>query len=171
MSKLRGQDVMLVTHLLNQSAGWSFQSLADSVGMSASQCHSAIGRLIDVRLVDRVRRVPVRSNLLEFLRHGAKYMFPVAFGPEGSGVPTAHSAPVWRGRLLSPGGGDFVWAHPQGSLVGTTVPPLYKSVPLVAMQDENTYAILAVVDSIRLGKAREIREAEELLERLVYGRD
>ena len=170
MSKLRGQDVLLVAQLLNHPAPWSYQSLGASIGISASQCHAAFQRLADAKVVDRDRRTPIRSNLLEFLRHGVKYMFPVTPGREAVGVPTAHSAPIWKNRLVTPSGKDLVWEHHEGPAHGGTIKPLYKTVPSVAMRYPDTYSILGIIDSIRLGRARETREAEQMLEGLIYGR-
>ena len=63
-----------------------------------------------------------------------------------------------------------MWEHPRGRAKGSKIVPLYKSVPDLSMKDKWLYAILAVVDSIRLGRPRERNEASSVLKDLVYGK-
>jgi len=170
MSYLHRQDVLLAVRLLNYNSKWTYESLGASIGMSASQCHSAFGRLICSALVDAHQKVPIKSNVLELLQHGVKYLFPAEPGLVVKGVPTAHSAPIWKDRLIAPPTMKFVWEHPRGRAKGSKIVPLYKSVPDLSLNDKWIYAILAVVDSIRLGKPRERNEASSILEDLVYGK-
>jgi len=170
MSHLHRQDVLLAVRLLDYESGWTYKSLGASIGMSASQCHLAFGRLIRATLVDAHQKVPIKSNVLELLQHGVKYLFPVEPGEVVKGVPTAHSAPIWKDRLIAPPEMKFVWEHPRGRAKGSKIVPLYKSVPDLSMKDKWLYAILAVVDSIRLGRPRERNEASSVLKDLVYGK-
>jgi hypothetical protein len=48
-----------------------------------------------------------------------------------------------------------VWPHAQGKVRGYGLKPLYKSVPLAAERDPELYELLALVDAIRDGRARE----------------
>lgn len=168
MQQLLPQDVLLAVRLLNAPQSWSFESAGALVGISASQCHAAFGRLCRAELVEKKLRMPIRGNLLEFLIHGVKYAFPVELGPSVTGIPTAHSAPIWKGRIIAPKKSDLVWEHPTGKSEGTSVEPLYKTVPIVSLQHQKTYGILALLDSLRVGKAREHKEAATLLTELIY---
>jgi hypothetical protein len=47
---------------------------------------------------------------------------------------------------------------------GESFGPLYKSAPKAARQDAQLYELLALVDAIRAGRARERRLAAEMLE-------
>ncbi|WP_207388006.1 hypothetical protein [Hylemonella gracilis] len=112
---------------------------------------------------------PVRPhphNLAEFAVHGAKYAFPAVQLPLAVGVPTSHSAPAFAG-VFAPGGTDFVWPHPNGSVRGVGVEPLHPSVPYAAMQDAKLYDMLALFDALRVGKARERGMALERLQALI----
>ena len=170
MSHLHRQDVLLAVRLLNYESRWTYESLGASIGLSASQCHSAFGRLILAALVDSHQKLPIKTNVLELLQHGVKYLFPAKPGVVVKCVPTAHSAPVWKDRLIAPPEMKFVWEHPKGRVKGSKIVPLYKSVPDLSLKDEWIYTILAVVDSIRLGKPRERNEASSILKDLVYGK-
>ncbi len=112
---------------------------------------------------------PVRPhphNLAEFALHGAKYAFPAVQLPLAVGVPTSHSAPAFAG-VFAPGGTDFVWPHPNGSVRGVGVEPLHPAVPYAAMQDARLYEMLALFDALRAGKARERGMALERLQALI----
>ena len=112
---------------------------------------------------------PVRVHaqaLAEFTLHGAKYAFPGVRLPLAVGVPTSHSAPAFAG-VFAPGSTDFVWPHPNGTVRGIGVEPLHPSVPFAAMQDPKLYAMLAMFDALRVGKARERNMAMERLQALI----
>jgi hypothetical protein len=53
-----------------------------------------------------------------------------------------------------------VWPDPEGEIQGLAVKPLYSSAPRAAKKNEKLYALLAAVDALRIGRARE-REAAE----------
>ena len=98
--------------------------------------------------------IPHNRNLLEFLEHGIQYAFvPDTCGP-GRGMPTAHAAPPFNQEFseteLPP-----VWPDPDGDIRGLAFSPLYKSVPAAARADPDLYELLALVDCIRAGRARE----------------
>jgi hypothetical protein len=60
-----------------------------------------------------------------------------------------------------------VWPDPEGRVRGYALEPLYGSVPGAAKRDPSLYVLLALVDAIRCGRARERALAEkELLKRL-----
>ena len=48
-----------------------------------------------------------------------------------------------------------VWADPEGKVRGEALEPLYPSVPRAARADEALYELLALVDAVRAGRARE----------------
>jgi hypothetical protein len=61
-----------------------------------------------------------------------------------------------------------VWPDPDGKVQGAAVQPLYSSVPHAASRDPALYDLLALVDALRLGRARERALAEkELGKRLI----
>jgi hypothetical protein len=99
--------------------------------------------------------LPNRANLKEFLVHGAKYAFPVHRGGLVRGVPTAHAAPPLDQHFLESSDPPPVWPAAEGAMRGTEFSPLYKNVPQAALRDPKLYELLALVDAIRDGRARE----------------
>lgn len=146
---------------------FSVRALEESTGISKSEVSGALRRCMEVGLArpERGSGVP-RANtraLLGFVVHGLRYVFPARPGPLVRGIPTAHAAPVLADRLFSAGEHIHVWEDAHGKVQGQRVDPLYRSVPHAVRQDADLYAMLALVDSIRLGQERESALAGKLL--------
>ena len=172
--ELRPQDVVVALKLLADSPRvWTYASLAEDLAMSASQVFRSVARAEGARLLGSpvsspfVRApsatnrqyalpfLPSRVNLKEFLIHGVKYAFPAERGAMVRGIPTAHAAPPLNRHFAESGDPPPVWPDPQGTVRGTEFSPLYKNVPAAARKDEKLYELLALVDAIRDGRARE----------------
>lgn len=159
---LKGQDVVMLLHLIGDPDIGSTQRLADATGLSIATAHRALHRLADAGLYDvRRRRVP-EAAAEEFLVHAVKYLFPPVRGSETRGVAAAWAAPP----LLSAIAEDDlppVWPHPSGTRRGIALEPLHPAVPELAQGDDELGQRLALVDAIRAGDARIRRLAEEAL--------
>jgi len=74
---------------------WNYAWLGIQIGMSPSQLHSSVKRIIKSQLA--VKRgdavVPNLRNLEEFVVHGLKYVFVPEKGEITRGMPTAYAAP------------------------------------------------------------------------------
>lgn len=163
---LHPQDVLVALKLAVGGSGSSYAELGRELDLSASQAHAAVKRASVAGLLDAKTRKVNRRALLEFLEHGAKYVFPAKRGPVVRGLPTAHSASPLKEHLV---GHDapVVWPDPEGEVRGESLEPLHKSVPRAARRDPQLYASLVLVDGIRAGRARErnlaVRKLEEML--------
>ncbi len=147
---------------------FSMRALEDSTGISKSEVSGALKRCIEVGLAKLERKTYLpRANtkaLYEFIVYGLKYVFPARPGAIVRGIPTAHAAPVLAGKLLSAGEFICVWEDAHGKQQGQTVAPLFKTVPLAVRKDAELYAMLALVDAIRIGQEREAGVAKKMLE-------
>ena len=148
--------------LMGKPAGATTQEVADGVGLDLAVVHRAFRRLQTSQLILSDRRVQA-VHAEEFLVHGLRYVFPPEYGGASRGVPTAWAVSPLRERFASDGSLPPVWPHPQGAVRGIAVEPLHKAVPSAALADPALHARLAVVDALRLGDARQCREARELL--------
>lgn len=150
---------------------YSVRALADATGISKSQVNLAMQRCFEVGLLQKGRQAgPLRVNVKELrnlIVHAVRYMFPIKLGPITRGITTTLAAPLFEGKLLS--AGDFVpvWSDAHGKTKGQAVEPLFKSVSFAVKQDPDFYALLALVDSIRIGQARERKLAIEMLDELL----
>ena len=146
---------------------YSVRGLAASLGISKSEIAASLRRSMDVGLVRKERQSGLlRANgraLLGLLEHGIKYVFPARPGALGRGIPTAFAAPVLADELRSAGDSIYVWPYARGSRMGQTIAPLFTSVPVAVQSDPDLYAMLALVDAIRLGNPRERSLAIERL--------
>ncbi len=156
---LKSQDVFVLLKLVVIGPqSWSYAGLAVELRMSPSQLHGAVKRCVAAQLAVRKGEgiVPHFRNLEEFILHGLRYVFWPVRGDLTRGVPTAHAAPPLSQFLVE----SFsepppVWPDPQGEMRGIAFSPLYKMAPQAARADENLYEMLALVDAVRGGRARE----------------
>lgn len=142
------------------------KQLAAEIGISASEVSEALERCRIARLIDDSKQFVNTSALKEFLQHGIKYVFPVIPQAKLRGMPTAISAPPLNELIDS--STFYVWPDSKGDLRGEGINPLYRSVPLAARNDEVLYRLLALVDVLRIGRAREIALANEELNKIFY---
>lgn len=153
---------------------YSVRALEESTGISKSEVSGGLRRCQENGLLKAGRetgRPKVNTRgLYEFLAHGVRYVFPAKPGALVRGLPTAHAAPVLADRLLSAGEHIYVWEDAEGTQLGQCIEPLFRSVPMAARRDPELYALLALVDAIRLGQPREAGLARDLLEQHLRGK-
>ena len=143
--------------------------IANDLSLSPSEVHGAIGRLRASRLLHApgLKDRPNISALEEFLIHGLKYAFPAGHSDVTRGVPTSYAAEPLRSEIAMSNELPPVWPWPEGDTRGVGLEPLYKKVPQAALRDSELYQLLALVDAIRDGRARERKIAErDLVHRL-----
>jgi len=103
------------------------------------------------------------KSVEEFLICCVKYVFPPVHGGPTRGIPTGYAAPPLLHQIVQPGKPPPVWPYSEGPVRGFELTPLYKSVPAAALKDQRLYELLALLDAIRDGRARERRLAEKEL--------
>jgi len=162
---LKSQDIVILLKLAVQPLPykWSYNQLAYELRMSSSEVHAGVKRATHARLFDKNRKRPIRKALEEFLIHGVKYAFAPEIGPVTRGIPTAHATPSVMPDLFLPPDEIYVWPHPKGEHRGMALSPLYKTVPEMVAHDELLYQALGILDAIRVGRAREVKLAEDVL--------
>lgn len=162
-SGMRPQDIVVMLKISTLgSTPWRIIDLATSLAISQSEISESLNRNRIACLMDATKRGIHMAALAEFLLHGLKYVFPEQPGPIVRGMPTAHSAPPLSKRILA-SDEALVWPDPEGSARGQSILPLYGTVPKAARNDQKLYELLALVDAIRVGKARERQIAEDEL--------
>jgi hypothetical protein len=166
-SGMRPQDIVILLKIVALAdTPWRITDLATALDISQSEVSESLNRNRIAGLMDGSKRGVHKAALLEFLLYGLKYVFPEQPGPIVKGMPTAHSAPPLSKRVVA-SAEPFVWPDPEGNLRGQSIQPLYDTVPRAARIDPKLYELLALVDAVRVGKARERNFAEgELARRL-----
>jgi hypothetical protein len=167
---LKPQDILVALKLLRYGSHRpSFAEMARDLVMSPSEVHAAVKRAQAAGLLHgpELANRPIVSALEEFLIHGAKYAFPAVRGTPTRGIPTSYAAEPLN-RLIVPGDEPIpVWPHPKGESRGIALAPLCRSLPEAALRDPILYQVLALIDAIRDGRARERKLAEEELKKLL----
>jgi len=165
---MKAQDVVVALDLArDRDRSASYADRAKRLGMSASEVHAAVRRLVEARLLDPDSKGIRRKPFLDFLVHGVPFAFAVSPKELTRGLPTAWAAPPLSGRIAASEENPPVWPDPEGSVQGQAIRPLYRSVPKAAKSDPELYDLLALVDALRIGRVRERKLAsEELSERL-----
>lgn len=162
------QDVLVLAKLVSYGGRRpAMAQVAFDIGLSPSQVHASLKRLERSRLIAPSTNEPQLRAVEEFLLHGVKYAFPAQRGEATRGMATAYAAPPLNAVIEAGGDPPPVWPSAEGSVRGSTLEPLHKSVPGAAKRDSRLYEILALIDALRDGRARERRIAErELTARL-----
>lgn len=162
---LKPQDILVVLKLLTlEKQSWNYAWLGVQLGMSPSQLHASVQRVLKCQLAvkksDAV--VPHLRNLEEFIKHGLRYVFVPEKGEITRGIPTAHAAPPLVGYFQASNEVPPVWPDKDGSVRGEAFSPIYKLAPRAAKVDDELYELLAIIDAIRGGRARERKLAIEV---------
>jgi hypothetical protein len=158
------QDVVVLAKLVScGGARPGIAQLAADLLLSPSQVHASLKRLERARLADTHSGRPILRAVEEFLVHAVKYVFPAQRGELTRGLPTAYAAPPLNALVVGSGEQPPVWPDPEGEVRGVGFEPLCKSVPKAARKDPALYELLALVDALRDGRARERRIAEREL--------
>lgn len=160
---LRPQDlVVLLKVLMEEGKSWNQISLAHSLFISQSEISASLKRLAYARLLHQKGKEVSKQAFVDLIQYGVPYIFPQQPGAEVRGIPTAHSAEPLSHLIV--GGSDvYVWPYAKGRLRGQSILPLYPGVIQAVHLDSTLYEYLALMDAVRVGRARERNLALEIL--------
>jgi hypothetical protein len=166
---LRPLDIVVLLKLSLKNGRPPYLQLANELHLYPSEVYSSIKRarashfLQNPEVDDRLNS----TALLEFLLHGIRYAFPAEMGALTRGLPTGYAAPPLDKCILAGSDPPPVWPYADGHVRGQSFSPLHKNVPRAALEDAKFYELLALVDALRDGRARErevaVREIEKRL--------
>lgn len=163
---MRPQDVAIllkITALGSQQ--WQLAGLANALHISISEVSESLNRSRIANLIDYNKKKINRQNLLEFLEHGVRYVFPQQPGAMVRGMPTAHAHPFMKKSFISEM--NYVWPYSKGDAMGLSIEPFYSKQPEGVKDDEVYYKLLALVDVVRVGRVREVKHAVNELKRII----
>ena len=169
--RLRPQDVLVLAKLLVYPGQRPpMAQMGVELGLSSSEIHASLRRLELARLLveGETGLRPMLQAVEEFLLHGVKYVFPAKRGAVIRGLPTSYAAPPLSALLTATSELPPVWSYAEG-IQGVALEPLYRTVPSAALRDPFLYELLALIDAVREGRARERKLAEDELRRRIRG--
>jgi len=164
---MRPQDVVILLKITTlYGSDWTFSEIANALQISESEVSYAMERNKLAGLVSPDKNKVNILALREFLIYGLKYVFPPQMGYSARGIATAHSASPIKEQIAE-GNEHLVWAYYKGTKRGNTIVPLYDKIPLIVENQPELYEFLTIIDTLRIGKKREIEIAiNELDKRL-----
>ena len=156
-------DIVVLVRLCLQQGPISQMQLADALYLSQSEISKSMRRSRYAGLLFGKENKVMRQALLEFLKYGVRYAFPQRPGAVVRGMPTSHSALPLSKEIQSDE--PYVWPTASGAVRGHGIIPLYPKVVEAAKNDPKLYEALALIDALRVGRARERNIAEIELEK------
>jgi hypothetical protein len=163
---MRPQDIAILLKLLAlKDKEWQLTGLSHELYISISEISESLNRSRLAKLIDYDKKKVSRHNLMEFLEHGIKYVFPQQPGTMVRGIPTAHSQQATKGNFVSEI--NYVWPDPKGKTMGLLIEPLYPKQVHAIKMDAFFYELMALLDMVRVGKIREVNYAVEQLKKYI----
>ena len=164
---MRPQDVVVLLKMITMpDRKRIFADIADALQLSETEVSFAMERNAIAGLVSADKKRVNKLALRDFLICGLKYVFPPQPGSSTRGIVTAHSAPPVSLRIAE-SSENYVWKYYKGTRRGNSIVPLYDKIPKIVENQPELYEFLAIIDTLRIGKNREIEIAiEELDKRL-----
>lgn len=164
---MRPHDIAVLLKIATKGKSpWLMKDLATELGISPSEVSESLHRSVYAGLIARDKKKLMSMALLEFLQYGLKYVYPQQPGPLVRGMATAYAAPPLNTEIASEMA--VVWPFSEGKVRGQALEPLYAGAPQACKQDKKLYELLALVDALRIGKARErVLAIDELKKRLL----
>lgn len=157
-------DIVILLKIVSYGdVPWFQKEMAIKLGISQSEISKSLNRSKFAGLLDPKGKKVMKLALMEFLQYGIRYVFPQQPGAVVRGLPTAHSASPLNRDIKS--NEDYVWPYGKGTHRGQSIIPLYPSVPEAAYFDLNLHELLALVDALRVGRARERELAIQVLKK------
>jgi DNA-binding Lrp family transcriptional regulator len=163
-------DIVVLLKIVSYAyAPWKQEQLAEALYISQSEVSKSLARSKFAGLIDGSGKKVFKMALLEFLQYGIKYAFPQQPGAIVRGIPTAHSAPPLNNIIVSEE--HYVWPSGKGKVKGQAITPLYSSIIEAAQKDDKLHELLALVDALRVGRAREKEMAIKELKSRILNED
>lgn len=160
------QDIVVLLKIISYGdTPWQQLAMAEKLQISQSEISKSLARSKFAGLLDASGKKVSSLAIMEFLKHGIRYVFPVRPGAMVRGIPTAHSAPPLNSTIQSDE--SYVWPSAIGKVRGQSIVPLYASVTKAVKNDLLLYELLALTDALRVGRARERNLAIEELEKRI----
>ena len=151
---MRPHDIVILLKVICYDGyDWRMADLARDLFISPSEISESLNRSKLAGLIDYNKKNVNRNNLIDFIEHGLRFVFPVQTGTIAKGMPTAHSHEFFADKLFSET--NYVWPDIRGEASGLIVEPFYEKQVQAIKKDKKLYLLLALTDVMRVGRIRE----------------
>lgn len=164
MISLAPVDILVLLKIVaHGERPWTQAELSFELSISQSMVSRALRTSEKLSLYrSNAKRVNGRA-LEDALVHGARYFIGATVGRDVRGIPTAWAAPPLSDVIVASDPLPPVWPDPDGNVRGLSVEPLHSCVPSAVRRDPKLYELLALLDVLRIGGAREVGLATKTL--------
>ena len=164
---MRPHDIVVLLKIAAKGKNnWMMKDLSYELGISASEITESINRSVFAGLIAQDKNRLMKLALLEFLKHGIRYVYPQKPGTLARGIKTAHSAQPLSKMISSTE--HYIIPYAKGDTRGQIIEPLHPNLAEACMKDAVFYELVSLCDALRVGKVREKNLAiEELNKRLL----
>jgi len=156
---MRPYDIAILLAIsIQKDRQWRMRDLSRQLHISASEVSESLNRSRIAGLISADKRKLSKLDMLTFLEHGLRYVFPANPGViEVSGMPTAHSYLSFFSLIRDKR--SFVWPVPGGGGKGFAIEPLHPRLPEACAEIPEFYELMALCDSLRVGERNERQQA------------
>lgn len=152
---LRPPDIVVLLALLREGdVPWTVRSLAERLHMPLAAVQRSLARLGETPAFDAASRRASAGASDELIAHALPFVVPASLGASVRGIPTAWGAAPLADEI-APGEDSPVWPDRRGTARGPALAPLHACALALAREDREMYEALALVDALRVGRARE----------------
>jgi hypothetical protein len=163
---MRPQDIVVILKIvLKRNNAWQMKDLSYELNISLSEISESIHRSVLAGLMAADKKTVLKQALLEFIKYGLKYVFPVKPGGIVVGLPTAHSTEILKKEISSKE--VYVIPYFDGNAKGFEIEPLYANLPIACSKDPELCLVIGLIDCLRIGKNREVQLAHRELEKII----
>lgn len=171
---LRPQDVLVACKLFSLGESeWNYLRLAGSLSISASETHAATERCraAGVLGTPRGKLTVARRKFFELVTVAVPQVYYAVRGPVESGIPTSIYAEPLRGVFPKDPNRPvpLIWPSESGGTKGESLLPIYPTMPKAIQHDVVLHKLLALIDVVRVGEAKDRKTATDFLERMILG--
>lgn len=170
---LRPQDILISCKLfVLGEAEWPLRKLAGSLSISTGEVHAALerGKASGVLGTPRGKLNVGKKKFFELVSVAVPQVYYAVRGSVEMGVPTAMHAEPLKGVFSRDGRPiPLIWPSELGTVKGESLFPLYSTVPRAVQHDPALHRLLALIDVVRVGDAKDRKLATDLLERMILG--
>src|SRR5689334_8584463 len=156
VDSLKPADVLVLLKLAASGAA-SVRTLESELGLSKSTVALSLRRLREADILTEDGERGLRINKLvarDFLVHRARWIAPAKVGDFELGLATAHTS-EFLAHKLSGDPDPVVLPLPHGPVRGRAVSPVHPRAPATASKDPALLRLLAILDALRIGRARD----------------
>jgi hypothetical protein len=147
---MKPQDIIILATMCEPHQDpWTQKELSAKLKISQAEISYGLNRMEKSKLYDKKNQTVFIHGFLEFLRYGLPYVFPAERDQDKIGIPLMELDGMHSTKKM-------VWAYENGTIVGSSVTPLfYEKIPEAIVNDNYLRQVVSCIEWLRIGSVRE----------------